>query len=170
MQKIKLYLDCDGVILDTINFTYKMIKERGISEDKIDDFFKHLSWKNLIEEAGEINNSIEKIKELSKHFDVEILTHVNSEEEIREKFKYFSKVLPDIKLNVVPKIIKKGDIVNPKGAILVDDFMPNLEYWYEMGGIPIKFSDTNKKCKFTKINDLLELLEIDFLNKVKIKE
>ena len=170
MQKLKLYLDCDGVILDTINFTYKMIKERGISEDKIDDFFKHLSWKNLIEEAGEINNSIKKIKELSKYFDVEILTHVNSEEEIRAKFKYFTKVLPDIKLNVVPKIIKKGDIVNPKGAILVDDFMPNLEYWYEMGGIPIKFSDTNKECKFTKINDLLELLEIDFLNKVKIKE
>ena len=170
MQKIKLYLDCDGVILDTINFTYKMIKERGISEDKIDDFFKNLSWENLIEEAGEINNSIEKIKELSKYFDVEILTHVNSEEEIREKFKYFTKVLPDIKLNVVPKIIKKGDIVNVKGAIIVDDFMPNLEYWYEMGGIPIKFSDTNKECKFTKINDLLELLEIDFLNKVKIKE
>lgn len=170
MQKRKLYLDCDGVILDTINFTYKMIEERGISEDKIDDFFKHLSWKNLIEEAGEINNSIEKIKELSKHFDVEILTHVNSEEEIREKFKYFSRVLPDIKLNVVPKIIKKGDIVNPKGAILVDDFMPNLEYWYEMGGIPIKFSDTDKECKFTKITDLLELLELDFSNKVKIKE
>ena len=147
-----------------------MIKERGISEDKIDDFFKNLSWENLIEEAGEINNSIEKIKELSKYFDVEILTHVNSEEEIRAKFKYFTKVLPDIKLNVVPKIIKKGDIVNPKGAILVDDFMPNLEDWYEMGGIPIKFSDTNKECKFTKINDLLELLEIDFLNKVKIKE
>lgn len=170
MPKLKLYLDCDGVILDTINFTYKMIKERGISEDKIDDFFKHLSWKNLIEEAGEINNSIKKIKELSKYFDVEILTHVNSEEEIRAKFKYFTKVLPDIKLNVVPKIIKKGDIVNPKGAILVDDFMPNLEYWYEMGGIPIKFSDTNKECQFTKINDLLELLEIDFSNKVKIKE
>ena len=107
MQKLKLYLDCDGVILDTINFTYKMIKERGISEDKIDDFFKNLSWENLIEEAGEINNSIEKIKELSKYFDVEILTHVNSEEEIRAKFKYFTKVLPDIKLNVVPKIIKK---------------------------------------------------------------
>ena len=108
--------------------------------------------------------------ELSKYFDVEILTHVNSEEEIRAKFKYFTKVLPDIKLNVVPKIIKKGDIVNPKGAILVDDFMPNLEYWYEMGGIPIKFSDTNKECKFTKITDLLELLDLAFSNKVKIKE
>ena len=61
----KLYLDCDGVILDTINYTYQIIKERGISEDKIDDFYKNLSWETLIEEAGEINNSIEKIKELS---------------------------------------------------------------------------------------------------------
>ena len=25
----KLYLDCDGVILDTINYTYQIIKERG---------------------------------------------------------------------------------------------------------------------------------------------
>jgi len=24
----KLYLDCDGVILDTINYTYQIIKER----------------------------------------------------------------------------------------------------------------------------------------------
>lgn len=166
----KLYLDCDGVILDTINYTYKMIREKGIPEDKIDDFFKNLSWKTLIEESGEIDNSILKIKELSKHFDVEILTHVNSEEEVRAKFKYFTNVLPDIKLNVVPKIIKKGDIVNPKGAILVDDFMPNLDYWNEVGGIPVKFSDTNKECKYTKINDLLELLEIDFTNKIKIKE
>jgi len=25
----KLYLDCDGVILDTINMSYKMLKEKG---------------------------------------------------------------------------------------------------------------------------------------------
>lgn len=166
----KLYLDCDGVILDTINYTYQMIKERGIPEVEVDDFFKNLSWSNLIEEAGEIDNSILKIKKLSKYFDVEILTHVNSDEEIRAKFKYFASVLPDIKLNVVPKIIRKGDIVNPKGAILVDDFMPNLEYWDEVGGISVKFSDTDKECKYTKINDLLELLDIDFTSKVKIKE
>lgn len=166
----KLYLDCDGVILDTINYTYQMINERGIPEEDVDNFFKNLSWENLIEEAGEINNSIVKIKELTKYFDVEILTHVNSEEEIRAKFRYFTKVLPEVKLNVVPKVIKKGDIVNPNGAILVDDFIPNLEYWEEVGGIPVKFSDTDKECKYTKISDLLELLEIDFTNKLKIKE
>ena len=26
----KLYLDCDGVILDTINMSYKMLKEKGV--------------------------------------------------------------------------------------------------------------------------------------------
>lgn len=166
----KLYLDCDGVILDTIKYMYRLIKEQGITSEEIDDFFKNLPWENLIDRAGEIGNPIEKIKELSKHFDVEILTHVSSEGEATAKLKYFTSVLPDIKLNIVPKMIKKGDIVNPKGAILVDDFMPNLEYWSEMGGIPVKFSDTNKECKFIKINDLLELLEIDFTNKVKIKE
>lgn len=166
----KLYLDCDGVILDTISFTYKIIKERGISEDKVDDFFKNLCWDNLIEEAGEIDNAINKIKELSKHFDVKILTHVNSEQEIRAKFKYFSKVLPDIKLNIVPKIIRKGDIVDPKGAILVDDFSSNLEYWEEMGGISVKFSDSNKESRFIKITDLLDLLTIDFTSKIKVKE
>ncbi len=166
----KLYLDCDGVILDTINYMYKIIEEKQIPESELEKFYKTFPWKNLIEKAGEINNSIVKIKELTNHFDVEILTHVNSEEEIRAKFKYFTKVLPEVKLNVVPKIIQKGDIVNPKGAILVDDFMPNLEYWEEVGGIPVKFSDSDKECKYTKITDLLDLLEIDFTNKVKIKE
>ena len=61
----KLYLDCDGVILDTINMSYKMIKEKGITKrEEIDHFYKNLSWQQLIIEAGEINNSITKIKKL----------------------------------------------------------------------------------------------------------
>lgn len=166
----KLYLDCDGVILDTINYMYKVIEQQKIPEDELEKFYKTFPWEGLIEKAGVLDNSIEKIKELTKYFDVEILTHVNSEKEIRAKFKYFTEVLPDVKLNVVPKVIKKGDIVNPKGAILVDDYMPNLEYWEQTGGIPVKFSDNDKECKYIRITDLLELLEIDFTNKVKIKE
>ena len=156
----KLYLDCDGVILDTINYTYQIIKERGISEDKIDDFYKNLSWETLIEEAGEINNSIEKIKELSKHFDVEILTHVNSDGEIIAKLNYFKEVLPEVKVIAVPKEIKKADAVDPKGNILVDDFLGNLDYWHEKGGISIKFSDSGKECIYQTITDLSELLKL----------
>ena len=69
----KLYLDCDGVILDTINMSYKMIKNKGLTNEKdIEHFYKNLSWEELIIEAGEINNSIEKIKELTKVYDVKL--------------------------------------------------------------------------------------------------
>ena len=124
----KLYLDCDGVILDTINMSYKMLKEKGIErEEEKKDFYRNLSWEELIIEAGEINNSIEKIKELTKVYDVEILTHVNSDGEIIAKLNYFKEVLPEVKVIAVPKEIRKADAVDPKGNILVDDFLGNLD-------------------------------------------
>jgi 5S rRNA maturation endonuclease (ribonuclease M5) len=127
----KLYLDCDGVILDTINMSYKMIKNKGLTNEKdIEHFYKNLSWEELIIEAGEINNSIEKIKELTKVYDVEILTHVNSDGEIIAKLNYFKEVLPEVKVIAVPKEIKKADAVDPKGNILVDDFLGNLVLIY----------------------------------------
>lgn len=159
----KLYLDCDGVILDTINMSYKMLKEKGIeSEEEKKDFYRNLSWEELIIEAGEINNATAKIKKLTEVYDVEILTHVISDGEIIAKENYFKAVLPNVNVIPVPKEIDKADYVDPKGSILVDDFLPNLEYWEEKGGIPIKFSDSDKDCKYKKINDLSELLELDF--------
>mgnify|MGYP003178254337 CR=1 FL=1 len=134
----KLYLDCDGVILDTINMSYKMIKNKGLTNEK----------------------DIEKIKELTKVYDVEILTHVNSDGEIIAKLNYFKEVLPEVKVIAVPKEIKKADVVDPKGNILVDDFLGNLDYWHEKGGISIKFSDSGKKCIYQTITDLSELLKL----------
>ena len=167
----KLYLDCDGVILDTINRSYIMLKELGITaEPQITEFYSKLNWEKLIKESGEINNSISKIKELSKYFDIEILTHINSEDEVRVKLEYFKEKLPGIKVITVPKPIKKADFVVPKGVILVDDYNSNLDYWYEKGGIPIKFSDSGKENKYTAITDLLDLLQLDFNTKVKVKE
>lgn len=158
----KLYLDCDGVILDTINMSYKMIKNKGLTDEKdIEHFYKNLSWEELIIEAGEIDNAIEKIKELSKVYDVEILTHVNSDGEIIAKLNYFKEVLPEVKVITVPKEIRKADAVDPKGNILVDDFLTNLDYWYEKGGISIKFSDSGKECIYQTITDLSELLKLN---------
>lgn len=162
----KLYLDCDGVILDTIDITYRMIKEKGLTEEKdIRHFYRTIDWNNLIIEAGEINDSIEKIKELSKYYDIEILTHVISEREIIAKLKYFGEVLPDINVLVVPKERKKADFITPNGAILVDDYIKNLEYWHEKGGESILFSKKEKLSQFKNITDLLELL-----NKIKVGE
>lgn len=160
----KLYLDCDGVILDTINTSYKMMEEQNIETDedrKI--FYSNLDWKELITKSGEIDNAIEKINALAKVYDVEVLTHIISEEEINAKREYFTKMLPDINIIYVPKNIRKADYVNPENSILVDDFLPNLEYWEEKGGIPIKFSSSGKSCKYCKIEDLLELLDKSFV-------
>jgi len=167
----KLYLDCDGVILDTINKSYQMLKEEGITEEaEVTKFYSNICWKKLIEESGEINNSIEKIKHLSKYFDIEILTHINSENEAKVKIEYFTKVLPGVNIIPVPKSIKKADYVDPINAILVDDYTVNLEYWEEKGGIPVKFADERKESPYIVITDLLELIDIFTKNKTKIKE
>ena len=167
----KLYLDCDGVILDTINKSYQMLKEEGITtEEEVRKFYSNIDWEKLIEESGEIKNSITKIIELENNFDIEILTHVNSENESRVKIEYFKRMLPGINVITVPKNMKKADIVNPQGSILVDDYSPNLEYWKEKGGIPVKFSDSGKNYEYTVITDLLELLNLNIKDKIEIKE
>ena len=161
----KLYLDCDGVILDTIKRSYKMLQEEGITEEsEVRKFYSNICWETLIKESGEINNSIEKIKELSKYYDIEILTHVNSENEAKVKIKYFDNELPNIKVLTVPKAINKADFVEASGAILVDDYTPNLDYWKQKGGIPVKFSEMETKCTYPVISDLSELLEQKITN------
>lgn len=170
MNKLKLYLDCDGVILDTINKSYQMIEEKRLKGEEVKEFYQNIDWDELIELSGEIDNSISKIKILSNYFDIEILTHVISEKEGISKIKYFAKVLPNINVILVPKHIDKRDMVDPKDAVLVDDFFPNLQKWQEKGGIPVKFSNSNKKYNCITITDLLDLLKIDFKNKVKVRE
>ena len=167
----KLYLDCDGVILDTITTSSKMLKEEGIhGEPAVRKFYSSIDWKKLIEVSGEINDSIQKIKELSKYFDLEILTHVNSENEKKVKMEYFAKELPGIKVIAVPKPIMKADYVDPTNTILVDDFTSNLDYWKEKGGIPVKFSMSDKEYDYPVISDLLDLIKLFSKNKVKVKE
>lgn len=43
----KLYLDCDGVILDTINMSYKMLKEKGIEREEEKKDFYLFTWKTI---------------------------------------------------------------------------------------------------------------------------
>lgn len=159
----KLYLDCDGVILDTINRSYMMIKEKGLTTaDEVRTFYQNINWDTLIKESGEINNSISKIKILKDYFDISILTHVYSKKEAFSKIKYFKNVLPDIEVIIVPKRVEKADLINPYGTILVDDYIPNLDKWEAKGGIGVKFSDSGKTSQYTTIGDLLELTKMSF--------
>lgn len=172
MDKLKLYLDCDGVILDTIAKSYEILKKNNITdEEERQKFYKNVNWDELIILSGQIDDSISKIKKLTDYFDVEILTHVYTKKEGTSKINYFKKELPYIKVTIVPKTMEKADFVSAEGCILVDDYLGNLTYWSSHGGISVKFSNTGKKYENCYvIKDLLELLEINFSEKVKAHE
>ena len=78
-----LYLDFDGVLVDTITITYKMMYNLGISlndRENVIKFYQQLNWYQLLENISEINNSfynIRLLKELGS-YNLNILTTVNS--------------------------------------------------------------------------------------------
>lgn len=160
-----LYIDFDGVIMDTINKTYQKMDEENIDKsdnEEVRKFYENIDWKRLLVEAGEINGAIEKVKKLndSKKFNVSILTHVNSLDEAIEKVKFIRKFYDDITVIPVPKAISKTKMVHTKDAILVDDYTSNLVEWKSEGGIGVKFSIKPKKSDFVVIDDLDKIFEL----------
>lgn len=160
-----LYIDFDGVIMDTINKTYQMMDEENIDKSdnkEVRKFYENIDWKRLLVEAGEINGAIEKVKKLndSKKFNVSILTHVNSLDEAIEKVKFIRKFYDDITVIPVPKAISKTKMVHTKDAILVDDYTSNLVEWKSEGGIGVKFSIKPKQSEFVVIDDLDKIFEL----------
>ena len=145
----KLYIDFDGVILDTIKVTYEMIEKLGLgTPEEVSEFYYNLDWNHLIKQTPEINDSINCIRKImnSNLFDVKVLTHIISYNE--------GLVI------LVPKQINKADMVNPKDAILVDDFLGNLDLWHDKGGISVKFSDGNKKSKYRTVTKLDQIIDL----------
>ena len=71
----QLYIDFDGIILDTMTKSYKELEKEHIDikdQERVMDFFRNLDWKKLIEETEEINDSINEIKKIcdSRKFNV----------------------------------------------------------------------------------------------------
>ncbi len=161
-----LYIDFDGVILDTIPTIRKMCVEHNIDFNDNPKVYKILStvdWDLLIKNTPEINDSIKSIKKLrkSKKFNISILTHINSLEEGIAKIRYLEKQLPDITKIIVPKVISKTKMLETKGAILVDDYTNNLDEWSKEGGIAIKFtSRKDKEYEYPTIDKLDQLLDL----------
>lgn len=165
-MKIKLYVDFDGVILDSIDVSYKLIEESGIAlteenYDKIQDYYQKLDWNELLKLCSPINDSVNNLKKLMKSdlYDITILTHVYHDEEIKGKQEFIDNNIPGIDVIYVNKKNNKCDVVDCKNAILVDDYMGNLDLWENKGGIPIKFSTTGKEYNCMSIDNLGILLE-----------
>lgn len=164
-MKKELYIDFDGVILDTITKLYedkdKKFK-RHITEAEMRVFCAEYPWKNILIDKYIINNSIEAIKKIivSEKFNVSILTHINSLNEGIQKVHYLRRYFKDITIVLCPKAISKTKMVHSKGAILIDDYSGNLREWAEEGGIPVKFSNQEESEEFVVINDLTRIIDM----------
>lgn len=161
----QLYIDFDGVILDTMTKTYKEIEASGIDKkdsEKVMEYFRNVDWEKLINETDEINDSINEIKKIcaSKKFNVYILTHINSTNEMVAKMKYLHKVLPQVTIVSVPKQIPKTEVVNPCAAILIDDYSGNVKEWQKKLGIGIKFVKEKEESDYPEITRLSEVIDM----------
>lgn len=160
-----LYIDFDGVILDTINVTYELLKKEGIDKKDVltvQKFYSELDWKWLLKITPIINDAIECIIKINNTglFNVSILTHINSLEEAIEKVKYIRKYFNDITVIPVPKAISKTKMVHTKDAILIDDYAKNLSEWVAEGGIGILFSTELEDKGFTVIDRLDKIIDM----------
>ena len=143
MERKQLYIDFDGVIMDTINVTYRLIEEQGVNktEEEVQNFYRNLNWKNLLSITPEISdafNCIQKLKD-SDLFDISILTHVNSLDEAVAKINYIRKYVKEVTIIPVPREISKTKMCKIDDSILVDDYSGNLKDWVNAGGIGIQF-------------------------------
>lgn len=156
-----LYIDFDGVIVDTIRVTYDMLDRLGVDRadaEKMSEFYYNLNWKQLLALTPIINDSFNRIQNIadSNKFNISILTHVNSLDEAIAKVNYIRKYAKDVTIIPVPREISKTIMIDAKDAILIDDYSGNLKEWEQAGGIGIQFSTDLTKDKGFKVIDKLD--------------
>ena len=162
MERKNLYIDFDGVILDTITPLYTDYKKQVTNKNDHQDFYIKYPWEKIIDDKYIINNAIEDIKAIinSNKFNLAILTHVNSLREAVLKVKYIRKYFKDITIIPVPKAISKTKMVHTENSILVDDYAGNLREWEQEGGIGIRFNLEGEQKNFKSIKDLKEIIDM----------
>lgn len=162
---INLYVDFDGVILDTVEVSYKMMEEEKIDlkdRNGVINFYKNLDWEYLLNITPEINNSLNCLQRIidTNLFYVSILTHVNSLEEAVHKLTYIRRYFKDIDVIAVPKVVSKTKMVRTEGSVLIDDYAGNLREWERKNGIPIHFSKELENKGFLVIDRLDQIVDL----------
>lgn len=158
-----LYIDFDGVILDTIRVTYDMVDRLEINREnfeKMSEFYENLNWKKVLSLTPIINDAFNCIDRLLKcgKFNIAILTHVNSLDESVAKINYIRKYTKEVTIIPVPREVSKTKMCNIEDSILVDDYSGNLKEWEKEGGIGIQFSTDLTNDKGFKVIDKLDKL------------
>ena len=157
----ELYIDFDGVILDTIPHLYQAADEAG-RERSDSKFYETFDFKKVLKDENILNDSINCIQKIidSKKFNVSILTHINSLQEGIDKVEYLRKFFKDITIILVPKKISKTKMIHTKGAILIDDYAHNLREWESEGGISVRFSQKRNGKGFLVVDKLDQIIDM----------
>lgn len=161
----RLYIDFDGVVMDTIPPLYSALKKANIDfsdEEGTRNFFVNYDFSSIINDNAILNDSINCIKKLIKSnmFEISFLSHIHSLEEGVVKTRYLRKYFKKITIILVPKTISKTEIVHCEDAILVDDYAGNLKEWKSNGGIPVRFSKEMESHGYKVIDHLDQLIDM----------
>lgn len=165
MSKPILYSDFDGVIFDTIDVAYRMMKEKKIDihDTKArNEFFQYiLNYLELYMNATIIKDAANKLISFKKSdifSDVIILTKLSGNyEEEGIKRNFLNEILPCIRVITLQFDLRKSSVVNPVGNILVDDEEKNCLQWNIDGGEAILFNKKILDLENNIINDLSDL-------------
>lgn len=140
---MKVYVDFDGVLLDTDSVIDKEFDGNGERRE----FVKNYDWFKLMRDDLVINNAFDYIN--NSKYEVSLLSKISSMCEGQAKIKYLRSKGVNIDINLVPTLINKCDVVSAYGNVLIDDKIVNLDSWSNSGGISIYF---NKDSKDTDIH------------------
>ena len=157
----ELYIDFDGVILDTIPHLYQAADEAGV-ERSDSKFYETFDFKKILKDGNILNDSINCIRKIieSKKFNVSILTHINSLQEGIDKVEYLRRYFKDITIILVPKKISKTKMIHTQGSILIDDYAHNLREWESEGGISVRFSQKRNGKGFLVVDKLDQIIDM----------
>ncbi len=168
-MKPKLYVDFDGVILDTINEAFSMMDELGLDHTnrrEVDYFFTHsVDFEKLFNRSRIINDSVDKVKYLqacNEFQEVCILTKLSGnygEERVKRGFLHDN--LSEIRVITLAYNLFKDCVVNAEGNILVDDEMRNITRWNNARGIGIHFLQGECDLKHDIVSDLIDIVNTD---------
>lgn len=169
MKEKIVFIDCDGVILDSEQRMLRKKEERGFLNHhdgkKFDDYFALADmldgeWEYIICGAKSINNSVEIIRELEMmKKNIAILTKIHSLKEmkikaydLRENRNIFSPII------FVPPDVQKHNIILPNEQLLIDDSEKNITGWINNGGNGLLFDENLTKNNKTRVKSLEFLL------------
>lgn len=142
-----IYFDFDGVILDTEELLFeewrKIPNRHELSEEDKIKYIQASDWDYIINNSHIINDSIYYLNQMDPS-KTAILTKIHSmENEGNAKVRWLRKMNIKQSIILVPYMLKKTNLVDASGNILVDDCLANLYDWEKNNGMPILFDIDN---------------------------